>query len=197
MPYFDLNKVFPASWTPTFNGVWTSPEQFWKDYHESGLYTDDNSISEASAKLLFCLLSGKYGMSSIASIDIDQFKLAVFSTIYKYGPTWEARIKVQSQIRDLLQGEDLFTGTKQIYSVGVNPGTEISDEDQIQGINEQRSSRVKRGKIEAYTLYMEALKTDVTETFLGQFKKLFRTFVGQQFVPFFVTNIAEEDDEDA
>lgn len=197
MPYFDLNKVFPASWTPTFNEVWTSPEQFWKDYHESGLYTDDNNISEASAKLLFCLLSGKYGMSSIASIDADQFKLAVYSTIYKYGPTWEARIKVQSQIRDLLQGEDLFTGTKQIYSVGVNPGTEISDEDQIQGINEQRSSRVKRGKIEAYTLYMEALKTDVTETFLGQFKKLFRTFVGQQFVPIFVTNIAEEDDEDA
>ena len=194
MPFYN-SAIFGKAWTKTFNDIWQDPDTFWNDYRGSGLYAADNCITEDSGKLLFYLLTAKYGGSSIAAFDEDQFKYQVYSVIYKYGPTWEARIAAQSKIRALLNSEDLFKGTKQIYSIGINPGTVLTDEDIIEGVNEQRTSRPQRGKIEAYAIFMEALKTDVTERFLEEFKYLFRTIVAPQYPLYYSTGIRTQEDE--
>ena len=125
---------------------------------------------------LYYLLYAKYGNSSIASADEEQFKKKVFATIYMYAPAWRMRLKIQEKLMNLdPDDKGIIEGTIMYYNKADNPDTAPATDSfsTLPGINSQTTSNVKRGKLEGYAMLAALINTDVTEEFLGRFKKFF------------------------
>lgn len=171
-----------------FTDVYDSVEKFLADYNGVGLPT---TISQGSAQTLYYLLYGRYGNDVIASSDINRFKYRLFGIIFQYGPTWEKRLDIQEKLRGLSEDE-ILTGSRQIYNNAQNPSTEPSTDttDELQYINEQNVTKNRRGKLDAYAMLMELLRSDVTNEFLTKFKTLFLTVIEPEEPLYYVS---EED----
>ena len=158
--------------TNTFQEIWDSADKFVAEYKSNGIKT---TITDDNCTTLYYLLYSKYGNNPIASSDENRFKYAVWATIFKYGPTWEKRLEIQEKLRGLSEDE-LLKSSKSIYNHAYNPSTEPSTStlDELPGINEQNTNTHVKGKLDAYATLMALLETDVTEQFLGEFKKLFK-----------------------
>ena len=171
-----------------FTDVYDSVEKFLADYNGVGLPT---TISQGSAQTLYYLLYGRYGNDVIASSDINRFKYRLFGIIFQYGPTWEKRLEIQEKLRGLTEDE-ILTGSRQIYNNAQNPSTEPSTDttDELQYINEQNVTKNRRGKLDAYAMLMELLRSDVTNEFLTKFKTLFLTVIEPEEPLYYVS---EED----
>ena len=171
-----------------FTDVYDSVEKFLADYNGVGLPT---TISQGSAQTLYYLLYGRYGNDVIASSDINRFKYRLFGIIFQYGPTWEKRLEIQEKLRGLTEDE-ILTGSRQIYNNAQNPSTEPSTgtTDELQYINEQNVTKNRRGKLDAYAMLMELLRSDVTNEFLTKFKTLFLTVIEPEEPLYYVS---EED----
>ena len=158
--------------TNTFQEIWESAEKFVAEYNANGIKT---TISDENCTTLYYLLYAKYGNNPIASSDENRFKYAVWATIFKYGPTWEKRLEIQDKLRALSE-DDLLRSGRSIFNHAYNPSTEPSTSsiEELPGINEQNTNLYVKSKIDAYGSLMELLRTDVTEQFLGEFKKLFK-----------------------
>ena len=139
------------------------------------------TISEASVKTLFYLLYANYGNSHIASSDENQFIYKLFTIIFQYGPAWEKRLEIQSNLRNLTD-DDLATGTKMIFNHSFNPSSapSTSSLEELTTINDQNTNNVKRGKLESYQALWDMIATDVTKEFIDRFKRLFLTIVEPQ-----------------
>lgn len=157
-----------------FREVYNSADSFYTDYTSYGIPT---TISETNCKTLFYLLYAKYGNSHFANRDLVQSKLKIFSTIFKYGPTWEKKLEIQTNLR-LLELADLQEGSKQITNHANNPNTApgTSALDELEYIDEQHAVNYKKNKVDAYATLWNMLATDVTEEFINRFNKIF-TFV--------------------
>lgn len=157
-----------------FREVYSDPDDFYYDYQNMGIAT---TISETSCKNLFYLLYAKFGNSHFANEDLVQSKLKIFSTIFKYGPTWEKKLEIQAELRDL-DLDDLREGSKQITNHANNPNTSPSTSalEELEYIDEQHAVNYKKNKVDAYATLWTMLATDVTEDFLSRFNKIF-TFV--------------------
>lgn len=175
-----------------FTDVWNEAADFIADYNNNGITV---TISETSCTLLYYLLYARYGNSTIASSDQNQFKYKVFSTIFMYGPTWEKRLELQKDIRDLTL-EEVQMGGKAIYNTALNPNQAptTSSLEELKYIDHQNTSNFVKSKVEAYAIIINLLQTDVTEEFIGQFKKLFLTVVSPE-LPLWYTTKEEEDDD--
>lgn len=171
-----------------FTDVYDSVEKFLADYNGVGLPT---TISQGSAQTLYYLLYGRYGNDVIASSDINRFKYKLFGIIFQYGPTWEKRLEIQEKLRGLTEDE-ILTGSRQIYNNAQNPSTEPSTDttDELQYINEQSVTKNRRGKLDAYAMLMELLRSDVTNELLTKFKTLFLTVIEPEEPLYYVS---EED----
>ena len=171
-----------------FTDVYDSVEKFLADYNGVGLPT---TISQGSAQTLYYLLYGRYGNDVIASSDINRFKYSLFGIIFQYGPTWEKRLEIQEKLRGLSEDE-ILTGSRQIYNNAQNPSTEPSTDttDELQYINEQNVTKNRRGKLDAYAMLMELLRSDVTNELLTKFKTLFLTVIEPEEPLYYVS---EED----
>ena len=174
-----------------FTDVWQTAESFVSDYKNNGIET---TISDKTATTLYYLLYSRYGNNVLASSDTNRFKYDVWATIFSYGPTWEKRLEIQDKLRNLTDDE-LFTGATQIYNHAYNPGTAPSTNtlDELTAINEQNTSKNKKGKMDAYAMLIALLETDVTESFLDKFKKLFITVVQPELPLWYTTNIVDDD----
>ena len=172
-----------------FTDVWQSAESFVSDYKNNGIRT---TISDNTANTLYYLLYSRYGNNVLASSDTNRFKYDVWATIFSYGPTWEKRLEIQDKLRNLTDDE-LFTGATQIHNHAYNPGTAPSTNtlDELAAINEQNTSKNKKGKMDAYAMLIALLETDVTESFLDKFKKLFLNVVQPEEPLYYVTEEAE------
>ena len=161
--------------TNTFQEIWDSADKFIDEYQNNGIAP---TINQNSCRTLYYLLYAKYGNSPIASSDENRFKYGVWSTIFKYGPSWEKRLDIQEKLRNLSEDE-LLKGSKAIYNHAFNPGTAPATGtlEELPAINEQNSTNFKKSKLEAYAMLMQLLQTDVTEEFLAQFNSLFRVFL--------------------
>lgn len=173
-----------------FSDIWGEVNEFTEDYNNSGL---SGAISDDTLSTLYYLLYARYGNSTIASSDENQFKYKVFSTIFMYGPTWEKRLEVQTKLRELSE-EDLLAGTRQINNHSWNPSSEPSTStlDELPTTNEQTSTKYKKSKLDAYAMLTSLLETDVTEEFIGMFKKLFLTVVEPELPLWYVTELNME-----
>lgn len=158
--------------TNTFQEIWDSAAKFVAEYKANGIKT---TISDENCTTLYYLLYAKYGNNPIASSDENRFKYAVWATIFKYGPTWEKRLEIQDKLRALSE-DDLLRSGKSIINHAYNPSTEPSTGSlqELPGINEQNTNQYVKSKIDAYASLMDLLRTDVTEQFLGEFRKLFK-----------------------
>lgn len=175
IPSSDGSSLYGNFRTRTFSQIWNNEETFEKDYNDNGIPV---SISSVSIKTLFYLLYARYGNSSVASSDETQFKYKVFSTIFMYGPAWEKRLEIQKKLLTLTE-EEIMKGSTAIYNSAINPSVEPSTEtlEELPYINTQNSTKYKKSKIDAYANLYSLIETDVTEQFIGRFKKLFITVV--------------------
>lgn len=166
MTYDPLYGNFPNR---KFTDIFSSVEEFIESQPDALKVLTNEELTT-----LYYLLYSRYGNSTIASYDENQFIYKVFSTIYMYGPTWAKRIEIQNKLRSLEESE-LIEGSKNILNTALNPGgtPTTADLTELNYINQQNTSNVKRGKLEAYTFLWDILKTDVTEDFINKFKKLF------------------------
>lgn len=166
------NTDYQVYRTNTFQEIWDSAAKFVAEYKANGIKT---TITDDNCTTLYYLLYAKYGNNPIASSDENRFKYAVWATIFKYGPTWEKRLEIQDKLRALSE-DDLLRSGKSIFNHAYNPSTEPSTGslEELPGINEQNTNQYVKSKIDAYGSLMELLRTDVTEQFLGEFRKLFK-----------------------
>lgn len=176
-----------------FTDFWRNADEFLHGYLNNGIQT---TISNDSAVILYYLLYARYGNSTIASSDETQFQYKLFSTVFMYGPTWEKRLAIQKGVRDLTL-EEVQKGGKAIYNTALNPnqtpGTGALEE--LTYINQQNTTNYLKSKVDAYAIIINLLETDVTEEFIGEFKKLFLTVVSPELPLWYVTEEGGEQDD--
>lgn len=180
-----------------------------RSFHELWQYDVDAFIEEAKGshipvlvsddtmKTIYWLLMAEYANSTIASYDEKQFKYQVFATIFRYAPTWEKRMEIQKKLRELTD-EEVFQAGRQVINRADHPGTVPSTAslEELMFIQDQTSVINKRDKLTGYNTLAQLLETDVTQAFIGEFKKLFRAVVAPERYPLFKNTIEEEEDND-
>ena len=163
--------------TRTFSDIFPTLNDFINDFRGTVFY-DALPNEDINTNLIFSLLYARYGNSNIASMDENQFKYKLFSTIFMYGPAWYKRLEIQKKLINL--GDDeILVGATAIYNQALNPSSAPTTQtlEEINYINQQNTTKYKKSKLEAYSILSELIKTDVTEAFIGKFKKLFITIV--------------------
>lgn len=176
-----------------FTDVYGNVETFVSDYNTCGIpasLADANNVAT-----LFYLLYAKYGNSTIASSDTTQFKYKLFSIIFSYGPSWEKRLEIQEDLRALTQ-DQLVAGSTQIHNHSYNPSTAPSTStlEELPTINEQNTTKGKRGLLDAYSFLWDLIDTDVTTEFLNRFASLFIKIVEPELPLWYATpDVTEED----
>ena len=172
----------------SFTDIYSSAEDFLKEYKSIGIPT---TIKDTMATTLYYLLYSRYGNDIIASSDTNRFKYRLFSIIWQYGPTWEKKLDIQDKIRNFTETE-ILAGSKQIYNTASHPATApgTDTDEELPFIDNQNTSKSKRGKLEAYDTLYHMLDTDVTAEFLNRFQKLFIAVVEPELPLYYIT---EED----
>lgn len=183
------NSLYGNYRTRKFTDIYDNVDAFLADYSDNGL---PMLVDTTNMTTLFYLLYARYGNSTIASSDENQFKYKLFSLVFQYGPTWAKRLEIQDKVRNLTEDE-LRESAKAIYNHSYNPSTLPSTDtvDELLTINDQNVTKHRRSKTDAYALLNDLLETDVTEEFISKFKKLFITIVEPELPLWYVSN--EED----
>lgn len=177
--------------TRTFADIFPSVEEFISELSKTQL-----DLHEVDLNTLYYLLYARYGNSNISHSSETQFKFAVSSTIFQYGPTWMKRLEVQKSLRALSETE-LMTGGKAIYNHSYNPSTAPSTStlDELTTINDQNTTNYKKSKMEAYSTLLALLETDVTGEFIDKFKRLFLVIAAPDFPLLYETYVGGTHDE--
>lgn len=173
-----------------FKEIWPTTSDFVEENKSSDLAI----LEDKDLKILYALLYARYGNSVIASDDEYQFKYSVWSIIFMYGPTWVKRLNVQADLRKL-SIDEIQLGSKAIYNTALNPSSQPSTSSltELTYINQQNTTNYKKSKLEAYGNLMALLETDVTEEFIGRFKKLFMIIVQPEYPLWYITTPAEQE----
>ena len=184
---FNGSTLYGNFRTRTFTDIYSTLESFKEDYSTCGIPT---TLSDDSLSTLYYLLYARYGNSNIASSDENQFKYKVFSTIFMYGPAWQKRLDLQKKLINL-EDDEVVKGTTAIYNTALNPGTQPSTQtlEELNYINSQNTTKYKKSKLEGYASLYSLIETDVTEEFIGKFKKLFITIVEPELPLWYAQNI--------
>ena len=182
------NSVYGSYRTRKFADIWPSVDAFLKDYQESAI---PQKLKTADATTLYYLLYARYGNSSIANADENQFKYKVFSTIYIGGATWAKKQEIQDKLREMTEDE-ILAGTKAINNHAYNPQTAPTTDtvEELDYINEQNTTKYKKSKLDGYAMLWAILNDGVTEKFLREFRYHFLVVVEPQLPLWYVTNIS-------
>lgn len=183
------NSLFGSYVNPKFTDIWNSADAFYTDYTECGI---EKTISEETARNLFYLLYARYGNNIVASTDSNRFKYMVFSLVFQYGPTWERRLQIQKELREMNMDE-LSAGNVDIFNIALNPSKSpaTSSFEPLPYTNEQHASGRKRSKVDSYALLMTLLEADVTGEFLDRFRKLFVSIASPQTPLYYESSSAD------
>ena len=182
------DSVYGNYRTRKFADIWPSADAFIQDYQASAI---PQKLKVADATTLYYLLYARYGNSSIANSDENQFKYKIFSTIYIGGATWAKKQEIQDKLREMTE-DDILAGTKAIYNHAFNPQTAPTTNtvDELEYINEQNTTKYKKSKLDGYALLWAILNDGVTETFLREFRYHFLVVVEPQLPLWYVTDIS-------
>lgn len=182
------NSVYGNYRTRKFSDIWPSLDAFLKDYQESAI---PQKLKTADATTLYYLLYARYGNSSIANSDENQFKYKVFSTIYIGGATWAKKQEIQDKLREMTEDE-ILAGSKAINNHAYNPQTAPTTDtvEELDYINEQNTTKYKKSKLDGYAMLWAILNDGVTEKFLREFRYHFLVVVEPQLPLWYVTNIS-------
>lgn len=166
--------MIQMSQTKTFNQIWNNYTTFKTDFSTSPF---NGIITEPNLEILYYLLYAKFGNSFITNLDENQWKFKVFSTIWKYGPTWEKKIEIQAELKGLdIKSKDFLKGARAIYNKALNPETNPTTAalEELTYINEQTATNYEKSKMDALTQLWSLIVTDVTDRFLERFAPLFK-----------------------
>lgn len=182
--------------TLLFKQVYNSVDDFYTEWTESGMPSD--VLTEDNVRLLYFLLYARYANDPIANRDVNQWKYRLWSIMFQYGPTWQKRLDIQANVRNLTLDE-LQKGSGAVYNHAYNPSgaPATGDTEELDFINEQNTTNYKRSQIEAYNLQWDLLRVDVSEVFLTQFKKLFIPFVVHQRPTLYIDDDKEEEEDES
>lgn len=182
------DSVYGNYRTRKFADIWPSADAFIQDYQASAI---PQKLKVADATTLYYLLYARYGNSSIANSDENQFKYKIFSTIYIGGATWAKKQEIQDKLREMPE-DDILAGTKAIYNHAFNPQTAPTTDtvDELEYINEQNTTKYKKSKLDGYALLWAILNDGVTERFLREFRYHFLVVVEPQVPLWYVTDIS-------
>lgn len=182
---YDGSSLYGNYRTRTFSQVFEEYSNFNEEWNRTVFSTE---IEALPIELIFYLLYSRYGNSSIASSDENQFKYKLFSIMFQYGPTWKRELEIQKKVRALTEDE-LREGTRNTVNNAANPSTAPStvDTEELPYVNQQNVSKVKRSKVDGYALVLSLLKDDVTEEFIRRFQKLFLNIVEPERPLWYVT----------
>lgn len=188
------NTYYDSFRTRTFTDIFPDETTFFDTWDSSPLANHNGFADDGKISLIYYLLYARYGNSHIAYTDENQFKYALLSTIFMYGPSWEKRLEIQTNIRNLTE-DDITRGGKAIYNQSLNPSTAPSTStlEELTTINAQNTTNYKKSKLEGYSMLMSLIETDVTEEFIGKFKKLFLTVVASGEPLLYATYNVQED----
>lgn len=175
VPSYNGSSLYGNFRTRTFADIYTELKTFKEDYTDNGI---PGTLSDTNLTTLYYLLYARYGNSCIASSDETQFKYKLFSTIFMYGPAWQKRLEIQKKLMDL-SDEEIVKGSTAIYNTALNPSQAPTTQslEELNYINSQNTTKYKKSKLEGYSTIYALIETDVTEEFIGKFKKLFITIV--------------------
>lgn len=176
-----------------FTDVFPSVDEFINGYTTASI---QQRLKNENISTLYYMLYARYGNSTIASSDTNQFKYKLWTIIFSYGPAWEKRIEIQDKLLSLTD-EEIQKGNTTIYNHAFNPSTAPSTEtlEEIQYINDQTTQKNKRGKMDAYAYLWDLIDTDVTTEFLNRFQPLFLKIVEPELPLWYTTKLNEEDEE--
>lgn len=182
------NSVYGNYRTRKFADIWPSADAFIQDYQASAI---PQKLKVADATTLYYLLYARYGNSSIANSDENQFKYKIFSTIYIGGATWAKKQEIQDKLREMTEDE-ILAGTKAINNHAYNPQTAPTTDtvEELEYINEQNTTKYKKSKLDGYALLWAILNDGVTERFLREFRYHFLVVVEPQLPLWYVTDIS-------
>ena len=182
------DSVYGNYRTRKFADIWPSADAFIQDYQASAI---PQKLKVADATTLYYLLYARYGNSSIANSDENQFKYKIFSTIYIGGATWAKKQEIQDKLREMTEDE-ILAGTKAINNHAYNPQTAPTTDtvEELNYINEQNTTKYKKSKLDGYALLWAILNDGVTERFLREFRYHFLVVVEPQVPLWYVTDIS-------
>ena len=182
------DSVYGNYRTRKFADIWPSADAFIQDYQASAI---PQKLKVADATTLYYLLYARYGNSSIANSDENQFKYKIFSTIYIGGATWAKKQEIQDKLREMTEDE-ILAGTKAINNHAYNPQTAPTTDtvEELEYINEQNTTKYKKSKLDGYALLWAILNDGVTERFLSEFRYHFLVVVEPQLPLWYVTDIS-------
>ena len=106
-----MMEMTPQYNTMTFCDIWDSYEKFNSDWTASIYY--QRVLDEVDRELVYYLLYSRYGNNPIANLDVNQWKMKVFSIMFQYGPTWQKRLNIQIQISTPPKKKENYHGTYQ------------------------------------------------------------------------------------
>ena len=181
----------PEYETKLFCDIYNSAEAFLEDYENLGIPT---SITTTNCSMLYYLLFARHGNDPIANFDETQFKIKLFTMVWQYGPMWEKKISIQSDLR-ALELDDLREGSLSVSNHATNPATTPSTAafSPLGYIDSQSATKGKLGPVDAYLRLWNMLDASATDEFLVNFDKLFKKFV-EPGTYLYVTK-EDEDDE--
>lgn len=162
---------FGNFYTKSFDDIFPTLEDFKTSFNGTPF---TGAVTDASLTLLYAMLFGRYGSSNISYTSVDQFRYALASIIFQYGPAWEKKLEIQKKLRDLTE-DDLIRGNIVVNNHAHNPGQQPDTQslEKLAYIDEQSTANNERGKLEAYAGLTALLEDDVSEEFLRRFQKLF------------------------
>jgi hypothetical protein len=125
-------------------------------------------------EIVFALLYARFGNSHISFSDENQFRYNIFSTLYSYGPTWAKKTQIQKELR-ALDATTVREGAFAIYNSAMNPNTQPSTQTltELPFINNQNTTRHKKGLMDGYALLISLLEDNITKDFTDKFKRFF------------------------
>ncbi len=176
-----------------FSEIWNNQQSFLEDWLNSGL-SGDTTFSEEYVKKLFILLTARFKNSPIANDDETQFKFKVWAIMFERGATWQRKLEIQKELR-MLTTNEMVLGQTDISNHAQNPSSVPSTQtvDELQKIDIQTVSKIKRSKVDALSIAYNALNDNVTDKFLVYFKPLFMSIVAPQRVPLWGDDEEEEE----
>ena len=181
--------------TRIFSDIFNSEDKFLEEWNKTpfSTATAKETNFQENFNLIFYLLYSRYGNSSVASSDENQFKYKLFGMIFQYGPAWAKELQIQKELR-ALNVEEFQLGTKNIVNNASNPSTAPSTStlEELHYNNQQNTSTTKRSIADGYALMLSLLKEDVTETLIKRFQKLFLTIVAPE-LPLWYADYPQED----
>lgn len=176
----------------TFNDIYDSFDSF-KESFTSTVF--GNVINDTQLEVLYYLLYARYGNSTIAGYDVNQWEYRLYSIIYQYAPSYFKKREIQDELVKMdLNGDEILKGARMVHNTALNPGNEpgTASADELDYINSQDTSNYRHSKVDALAKLASIIRMDTMKELLDRFKDLFLKVLSPYEPILYAT---QEDDE--